>query len=320
MTGGPPHLGPPQVGALALEPMAPVETWFRIGGRADRLATPESVEQLGECLDLDPHCLILGDGANLLVDDAGVSNLVVSLRSEAFRSVEIDDTTGHVVAGAGAKLPQLINETVRSGLAGLQTLAGIPATVGGAVRMNAGGAFGSIADTLVGVHALDRDGHAVELGPDDLSLSYRHSGLEHLLITAAEFRLELDVKTLLREELKRCMAYKKSTQPLKDDSAGCVFKNPTLDTPLALDSEHQYAPGDRVAAGLLLDRAGCKGLSVRGASISEHHANFFVTTPDAHARDVIELIGLAQERVFDAYGVSLQRELVIWSRDPEIHG
>ncbi|MFG0305358.1 MAG: UDP-N-acetylmuramate dehydrogenase [Phycisphaerales bacterium JB040] len=308
------------LGTLAIEPHAPIETWFGIGGRADRLATPDSAEQLAECLDLDPACVVLGDGANLLVDDTGVSNLVVSLRAEAFRSVDIDDATGHVVAGAGAKLPQLITETVRRGLSGLQTLAGIPASVGGAVRMNAGGAFGAIADTLVGVHALDRDGNAFDLGPEDLSLGYRHSGLEHLLITSAEFRLERGDPASLRDELKRCMTYKKSTQPLKDDSAGCVFKNPTLDAPLTLDDEHRFEPGDRVSAGLLLDRAGCKGLTVRGATISEHHANFFVTTPDARARDLIELIGLAQQRVFDAYGVRLRREVVIWSRDPEIHG
>lgn len=293
------------------EPNAELSTWFGIGGRADLFAKPESTEELRLCLEQDPDLRILGDGANLLVDDDGVDGLVVSLQTPGFVAVQIDDETGHVLAGAGARLPQLINETVRRGLGGLQTLAGIPATIGGAVVMNAGGAFGQIADTVARVHAIDRAGREHSFDRSKVDFGYRQSLLNHLVITAVELQLTPGDPATLRDELKRCMEYKKGTQPLKADSAGCVFKNPTL----AQAIDGIGGAGQRVSAGLLLDRAGCKGLSVGGATVSGHHANFIVTTHDARARNVFDLATLAQQRVLETYGVPLHREVVFWSRD-----
>lgn len=297
--------------SLVIERDAEIPTWFGIGGRADQLARPSDAAQLRECLKRDPALRVLGDGANLLVDDPGVSELVVVLGGKDLTGVKFEPDGGRVVAGAGANLPKLINETVRRGLSGLEGLGGIPASVGGAVIMNAGGSFGQIADAVAAVRALDREANEVTLGRDEIEFSYRHSGLDHLIITSVEFDLAEEDPVALRARLKEVMEYKKGSQPMADRSAGCVFKNPTLTMDLA-----DVAPaGERVSAGMLIDRAGCKGLRVGGASVSTRHANFVVTEKEATARDVIRLMEQTSARVLDRFGVALEREVVVWSRD-----
>jgi UDP-N-acetylmuramate dehydrogenase len=307
---------------LHLEPNAEIPTWFGIGGRADRLARPVTLDDLRRCLDLDADLLVLGDGANLLVDDPGVSQLVVALTSPAFTSVAWHDH-GRVTAGAGASLPKLITESVRRGLTGLEGLGGIPATLGGAAVMNAGGSFGQIADAVSRVHGLDRSGRSVTLERPDIAFSYRHSGLNHLLVTSVELALHPADPKPLRERLKEVMAYKSGTQPMSAKCAGCCYKNPIVPRDLAdrlIGTAPELSPSAnsngtiRLSAGLILDRAGCKGLSLGGATISDHHANFFYVRPGARARDVIQLMELAEKKVLDAFGIRLEREVVVWTR------
>lgn len=297
---------------LPISHHTPIPTWFGIGGSADRFARPESIEQLRAALALDANLRILGDGANLLVDDDGVSELVIALSAPAFARVEWDDQTGLVRAGAGAKLPQLITESVRRGLGGLEGLGGIPASLGGAARMNAGGAFGEISSSIARVHGVDRTGNTVTLDRKDVDFSYRHSGLDDLIITSVDLQLTpQDIKPL-RQKLKEVMAYKANSQPMAELSAGCVFKNPTL----AHDVKDIGAAGQRVSAGMLIDRAGAKGTAVGGASVSPRHGNFIVTDPNtARARHVIDLMDQVAARVHDAFGVTLIPEVVIWRRD-----
>ena len=296
--------------SVQIETDAPISTWFGVGGRADRLARPINVEQLIECVHLDPDLRVLGDGANLLVDDAGVRELVVDLSQGVFRDVAFEEESGRVFVGAGYRLPQLINECVRRGLGGLEALAGIPASVGGAVIMNAGGAFGEVGDSVARVHALDRAGREHAYSRSQIDFGYRRSRLNHLIIYGVEFTLTHGDPAALREELKQRMAYKAQTQPLGSDSAGCVFKNPTLTE--AIDGVGER--GERVSAGMLIDKAGLKGERVGGAHVSDRHANFIVTDDGASARDVIELIDVVRARVLEAFGVELEREVVIWGR------
>ena len=298
---------------LDVQEHAPISTWFHIGGRAHRLARPKNTDELLACIEIDDELRVLGEGAILLVDDAGVSDLVVSLQQGAFIDTQIDETSGLVYAGAGVALPGLINRCVRSGLGGLEKLAGIPATVGGAIIMNAGGAFGEIAQFVTQVRAIDRAGRTHEFDRAQIDFAYRQSHLNHLIITGAVLQLEPGNTTEIAACRAECMAYKAKSQPLGEKSAGCVFKNPTLIDPIEGIGES----GDRVSAGMLIDRAGLKGLDIRGASVSHIHANFITTTPDAHARDVIELIEQIQSRVQDTFGVQLQRELVVWSQQEE---
>ncbi len=313
---------------VAIERAAPLPTWLGVGGCADRLARPGSVEELRRCVDLDPGLRVLGDGANLLVDDEGVGELVVVLGGEFGQTQWTVDPpprrrgsgiTGQesgggarIRVGAAVNLPKLILECVRRGLGGIEGLGGIPATVGGAVVMNAGGKFGQIADAVACVQAVDRQGGVHTIEREEIDFAYRRSGLNDLIITVVELALAPSDSGALRERLREVMAYKKDSQPLKDRSAGCCFKNPVL----SRDVDGIGRRGDRVGAGLLIDRAGCKGLTIGGASVSPEHANFIVaaTGGGARARDVIRVMEAVEKRVLERFGVRLEREVVVWSR------
>lgn len=290
---------------------APIPTSFGVGGRADRLACPTCEEDVRRCLEIDPEPLMLGCGANLLVGDEGVGRLVVSMGAPALTQVQCDPETGLTVAMAGANLPRLIIESVRLGLGGLEGLGGIPATIGGALVMNAGGAFGQIADAVVRVHAMDRAGRRLTLERAEIPFAYRSSGLGGLLILSTELNLRPGDPAALRRRYDEAMAYKKSTQPMGVKSAGCAFKNPTLAAPI----EGVGDAGQRVSAGRLIDLAGCKGMGVGGAEVSHGHANFIITRKGATAGDVIRLMEEIERRVLDRFGVRLEREVVVWRRD-----
>jgi UDP-N-acetylmuramate dehydrogenase len=293
---------------LPIELNVPIATWFKVGGGADRFARPTDADQLRQALELDPNLKVLGDGANLLVDDDGIDSLVVTLTG--LNQVEWDASTGLLTVGAGVNLPKLITQTLRDGLAGLEVLGGIPASLGGALVMNAGGAFGQIADLVERVFALDRSGNALTLERSQIDFGYRHSGLNHLLITGAHLRLTPATGPGPREKLKEVMAYKKNSQPMADNSAGCCFKNPTLTHAI----EGLGTAGQRVSAGKCIDLAGCKGLRIGTASVSPVHGNFLTADTGGKARDVIELIQEVERRVEARFGIKLCREVVVWQR------
>lgn len=309
---------------LTIERDAPLPTWFKVGGRADRLARPRTAADVRRCLEIDPRLVVLGDGANLLVDDAGVSSLVVALHDPAdpahpMTSVRWGEGHAPTFAPAGASLFKMIPEAVRRGLAGLENLAGIPATIGGAVVMNAGGAFGQIADVVARVHAMDRDGREVVLDRRDIGFGYRRSGLSGLVILGAELTLTPEDPARLRARFKEVMEYKKKTQPMDANSAGCAFKNPDVPADLAASLGATPAPGAataRVSAGMLIDKAGCKGLRIGSAEVSQRHGNFLFAHDGGKAADVIALMDAVERRVAEAFGVRLHREVVVWGRAP----
>ncbi|MEL7472696.1 MAG: UDP-N-acetylmuramate dehydrogenase [Planctomycetota bacterium] len=296
---------------MPIEHDALIPTWFRLGGRAERLAYPRTVAEVERCVRADPTLRVLGDGANLLVDDDGVDGLVISLQRGALADYEIGVSEARVVAGAGVPLPKLINACVRAGLAGPERLAGIPATVGGAAAMNAGGSFGAFAELVDRVHVVSRTGALRVLERDAIDFGYRRGVASEWIVTLVELALEPEDPASLRDRRAEVMAYKARTQPMSERSAGCAFRNPTLER----DLESIGAAGERISAGLLIDRAGCKGLAVGGASVSDRHANFVTTRQGASARDVVALLDEVARRVRDALGVTLRREVVVWSRD-----
>ncbi|MCL4221380.1 MAG: UDP-N-acetylmuramate dehydrogenase [Phycisphaerales bacterium] len=299
---------------MAVEPQiltdAPIPTWYGVGGRADRMIVAESEEQIAWAIGTGEVVRVLGEGANLLVDDDGIDGFVVSLRSAAFDRIEIDPRSHLVRAGAGADLRRLITVTSNAGLAGLEVLGGIPASVGGAVCMNAGGKFGQISQSIAGVRVIDQQGRLQRLSVGEIEFGYRRSGLDGLVIVEAEFALVPEEAATVRARFRDCMEYKKRTQPLAENSAGCAFKNPTL-----LETVEGIGPaGSRVSAGRLIDLAGCKGLCMGGAEVSQVHGNFLTAHRGARARDLIELMDEVARRVFDRFGVRLEREVVVWSR------
>lgn len=293
---------------IQIEHNVPIATWFKVGGGADRLARPTSVEQVRQCLELDPNLRILGDGANLLVDDGGVGELVIQL--DGLNQSEWDAEHRLLTVGAGVNLPKLITESVRLGRAGLEGLGGIPASIGGAIVMNAGGAFGQIADVVDCVFAMDRAGNELEIPRAEIDFGYRRSGLNHLVITGARLRLPEGDGEALRARLKEVMAYKKNSQPMADNSAGCCYKNPTLEHAI----EGIGAAGQRVSAGKLIDLAGCKGLRIGTASVSTVHGNFLTADTGGKARDVIMLMEQVERTVRERFGVTLHREVAVWRR------
>lgn len=289
-----------------------IPTWFGVGGGASRYVEPASIDELRACLELEPDLRILGDGANLLVADEGVDRLVVSLKRMAWANWS--ERTVNV--GAGHDLAKLINESVRRGLAGIEVLGGIPATVGGAVMMNAGGKFGSIADAVLRVHTLTRDAREDTLERDAIAFAYRTSGLQGRIITGVDLSLTPADPAALRTRLKEIMQYKKDSQPLKDSSAGCCFKNPTL----TRDVESVGKKGERVSAGMVIDKAGLKGLRIRSASVSELHANFLTADKGGRANDVIALIQSVRDRVRERFDIELDTEVVVWGAEGPVGG
>ncbi len=278
------------------EPMAP-KTWFRLGGPARYFIEPRSREELSTVVkrlaENNIPMYLLGGGANLLVRDQGVDGAVISLSHSAFSRVVIDDRMVRV--GAGKDVLKLVLELAKTGLAGLECQAGIPGTVGGEIRMNAGGTFGDIGSTVAEVTVMDSFGQVFTRQRDDLVFSYRRSNINAKIILDALFELTPENPDRLAQRVKEIWMYKRNTQPLKDNSAGCIFRNP-----------------DCLSAGKLIDEAGLKGSVVGGAEISQHHANFIVARHGASSADVLALMELARKTVRDKTGIELESEVVIW--------
>jgi UDP-N-acetylmuramate dehydrogenase len=275
-------------------------TSFRIGGAAERLSFPDSGDAVGEELrraaDDEVPVRALGGGKNLLVDDRGVPGLVISLTG--LKQVEFMGNT--VVAGAGVPLSSLIRRAANRGLAGLEPLAGIPGSIGGSVRMNAGGAHGSIGDSVLWVRGYTSRGEEFRLSREECGFSYRRSFLGGTFLTEVALGLRpstADLTGVAREILTR----KAATQPLSAATAGCVFKNPE----------------DRLgrSAGYLLDKVGMKNEARGGARVSELHANFIENRGGAAFGDVIALLEVGHRRVFEHFGVRLSLEMEVWPRE-----
>ena len=301
---------------LEHEPLAP-HTSFGLGGAARWLARPRSTDQVALLVrrcgqEGIPH-VVLGLGANVLVSDEGLEGMVLRLNAPEFRQVAYSDGTGTggrsrgprrsrnrhvtVIAGAGADMHRLVLESVRRGLRGLEVLAGIPATLGGAIRMNAGGREGQIADVVRELTVVDTQGSVKQLSRSQVGFGYRSTRLDGTVICQAKLELTPDDPTELRDRFLAIWDHKKRSQPLNEQSAGCVFKNPPA-----------------LSAGALIDRAGLKGRSVGGAHVSEVHANFIVAKEGATAGDVFTLIGQIRREVAQQFGVELELEIEIWGR------
>ncbi|MCO6436950.1 MAG: UDP-N-acetylmuramate dehydrogenase [Phycisphaerae bacterium] len=279
-------------------PLGPL-TWFRVGGRAEMLCRPHSVNALAEIVrrarEQDVPVRILGAGANVLVSDDGVDGVVVRLDSAAFREVRSEGDALRV--GAGVDLIPFARRCSRSGLSGLECMAGIPASIGGAVRMNAGGRFGEIKDVVREVEVLTAEGHRQCWPAERVGFGYRHTNLRDEIVLSATVELRRDDPERVSGRFDECHAYKQKSQPLSQQSAGCIFRNP---------------PG--ASAGALIDQAGLKGRNCGGARVSEIHANFIVAEPDTRVADILRLIELIREQVRRCFSVELQPEVEIWGK------
>ncbi|MDQ2853862.1 MAG: UDP-N-acetylmuramate dehydrogenase [Chloroflexota bacterium] len=280
--------------ALELDsPMAPLTT-LRVGGPADRLVAARSREELLAALrlarDAGAPWFVLGNGSDLVAADAGIRGLVIRNRA---RTVTIDDT--RLQGDAGAPMALLVRRATADGLGGLEFGTSIPGTLGGAVWANAGAHGGEMRNVIATVEAWDavEDGVAT-LGPDACAFGYRESRFKHSgeVVVSATLALSRDASAGIAARVAANQAQRIASQPLADQNAGSVFRNP---------------PGDH--AGRLIDAAGLKGLRVGGATVSERHANFIVTDRDAKAADVRALGDRVRGEVLARFGVELAYEI-----------
>jgi UDP-N-acetylmuramate dehydrogenase len=278
------------------EPLA-MHTWFQLGGPAEYFAEPNDAEELialvGRCHQEGVPVRLLGRGSNILVRDQHVSGMVVRLVAPAFCDVRVEGQS--VTAGGGAKLGRVITTAVHRGLAGLETLIGIPGTLGGALHGNAGTHGGDIGQWTTRATVLTATGEVFERERDDLVFGYRQSSLDELAILEASFQLEEDDQPALSRRMQKHWIVRKAAQPMGHQCAGCVFKNPR-----------------GASAGELIEEAGLKGTRIGGALVSDRHANFIVAEPECTSQDVLRLIDLIRDQVHERLDVELERELEIW--------
>jgi UDP-N-acetylmuramate dehydrogenase len=277
-------------------PLAP-HTWYKIGGPARWFVRPRSIDEIQaavqRCTENEIPIYVLGLGANLLVSDRGVDGAVFRFDQEFWRRVRFDKTT--VEVGAGVDMQKLVLRTVRQGLEGIECLAGIPGTIGGGIRMNAGGKFGDIGALVTRVSVMDTGGTIFERTKDDLVFEYRSTNIAAKFILGATLELDEEDPVRIMKKTKEIWMYKRNTQPLNTKNCGCMFKNPR-----------------GLSAGALIDQAGLKGMRIGGAEVSEKHANFIIAHPGCKADDVLKLVKIIREKVFDRNEIHLESEVQIW--------
>jgi UDP-N-acetylenolpyruvoylglucosamine reductase len=281
------------------EPMAK-HTTLRVGGPADVYVEPATEADLTLilqwCGEYDVKFFILGRGSNLLVRDGGFRGVVICLSSPEFSRIEIDGT--RIRAGAGAKQKNVAVEAKRNGLSGVEFLEGIPGSIGGALRMNAGAMGGETFNAVKSVRVMDFAGNISELSPVEMSVAYRSCAtLKNHIALSAVFQCKLEPREEIEKRMKAYSEKRWSSQPAAP-SAGCMFKNPTT-----------------IPAGKLIDELGLKNTKVGGARISMEHGNFLVNDGGASAKDVLELIGILRARAKAERGIDLHTEVEVLGED-----
>ena len=275
------------------EPMSK-HTSYGIGGPARAYVTPKNKEDLVSILkfskDNNIPSYFIGSGSNLLVSDDGIDGIVITL-GKSFNKLEINKN--NVFAETGVMLGKMVKECTKRNLSGLESLIGVPGTLGGALIMNAGAFGGEISNYLEYVSVITMSGDEKKYQQKDIKFNYRNSSFSdnEILINANFKFIFSDQKTVSKNKLK-ASGGRKSSQPLRFRSAGSVFKNPS-----------------EGAAGYFIDKAGLKGTKSGDAEISNVHANFFVNHGTATAKDVVRLINIARKKVYKEFGVMLELEI-----------
>ncbi len=272
-------------------PLAPL-VWFKSGGAADRLFEPADVDDLQQFLRANPDGAVwpLGLGSNLIVRDGGVRGVTVRL-GKAFAAISVDGN--RLTAGAGAPGISVASAARDKGIAGLEFLRGIPGTVGGAVRMNAGAYGREVSDIVVSVDIVTRSGESRSMALDEIGFTYRHSNLpDGAIVVAATFAGVPGAPAMIAAEMDRIAAEREASQPLRSRTGGSTFKNP-----------HGHK------AWALVDAAGCRGLRRGDAQVSEKHCNFLLNLGAATSADIEALGEEVREKVKAHSGIVLEWEI-----------
>jgi len=278
---------------LANESLAPL-TWFRVGGPAQVLFTPSDEDDLAYFLKQLPEDLplyVVGVGSNLIVRDGGMPGVVVRLSPRGFGETVVEADI--VTAGAAALDKRVAETAAAASLAGLEFYFGIPGTIGGALRMNAGANGAETKDVLVEATGIDRKGDVHKFSNAEMKFVYRNSGVDpSIIFTSARFRGRPAAVDAVRARMDEVQKHRESAQPIRDKTGGSTFQNPP---------NH--------SAWKLIDAAGCRGLRVGGAQVSEMHCNFLINTGDATGHDIETLGEMVRARVKQMSGIELHWEI-----------
>jgi UDP-N-acetylmuramate dehydrogenase len=278
---------------LANEQLGPL-TWFRVGGPAQILFTPADEDDLAYFLAGLPNefpVYVVGVGSNLIVRDGGMPGVVIRLSPRGFGETSAD---GDIVRAGTAALDKRVAETAAAAnIGGLEFYFGIPGTIGGALRMNAGANGGETKDVLIEATGIGRDGTKHNFSNADMKFVYRNSGVDPAIVfTSARFRGAIAAPETIRARMADVQTHRETAQPIREKTGGSTFKNP---------------PGH--SAWKLIDAAGCRGLRVGGAQVSEMHCNFLINTGDATGHDIETLGETVRARVKENSGIELQWEI-----------
>lgn len=275
-------------------------TSFKIGGNADLFIDLENLEELKKIIKFAYknriHVFILGRGTNILVKNEGIRGIVIRLKKE-FENINLLGNS-IVKAGAGCLLNKVVYETAKIGLTGLEGLAGIPGTVGGACVVNAGTMKGEIGARISSITCLTKEGELKKINKNKIKFKYRHTNLMNrdIVITEVLLKLTKDTPENCKSRIDKYLAERKLTQPLNfPPSAGCIFKNPKNNLP----------------AGRLIEEAGLKGKRLGDVEVSKVHANFIINRKNGRAEDVLKLIKLIQNKVKKKFRIELEKEIII---------
>jgi UDP-N-acetylmuramate dehydrogenase len=279
-------------------------TWFRTGGNAEVLFSPRDAGDLREFLAHIPHDVgitVLGTGSNILVRDAGISGVVIRLGS-GFRGA-YHHGDGKLEFGASLLDSYVADFAAKCGISGLEFMACIPGTIGGAVRMNSGCYHSEISNIFAGARTFDTQGNEQFLTVEDMHFGYRQTKLDkQRIFLSVIFQGKLGQESVIREKMVSFMQSKQNTQPLREKTGGSTFKNPCI-----LDTEHRLSG---CKAWELIDMAGCRGLRIGRVQMSERHCNFMINLGGAFSKD-LEILGLeVQRRVFETCGILLEWEIL----------
>ena len=269
-------------------------TWFRVGGPAQLLFTPADEDDLAyflEHLPAEVPVYVVGVGSNLIVRDGGMPGVVIRLGPRGFGET---GAQGDIVLAGAATLDKRVAETAAAAnIGGLEFFFGIPGTIGGALRMNAGANGAETRDVLIEATGIARDGTRHRFTNADMKFAYRSSGVDpSVIFTSARFRGTIAAPEVIRARMNEVQNHRETAQPIREKTGGSTFKNP---------------PGQ--SAWKLIDAAGCRGLTVGGAQVSEMHCNFLINTGAATGRDIETLGETVRARVKENSGIELQWEI-----------
>lgn len=278
------------------EPMSK-HTSFKIGGPAECLVKIQNAEELKSILKLSQEesipLTIIGNGSNILVSDDGIKGLVLKIEID---KIEIEEKSAHLKVGSGVKLGFIAQKCLKQGIAGFEFASGIPGTIGGAIRMNAGAHGKEMKDVVTEITYMDRNGEIHKIQNEEARFEYRHSMFadKDFIILEVEMKLEKGQEEEIQRKMTEYATYRKEKQPIEYPSAGSTFKR-----------------GSDFITAKLIDDCGLKGYQIGGAQISEKHAGFIINKGNATAKDVIKLMEYTKEQIYNKFGKIIEAEIEI---------